>query len=79
MRNPWFQIISWILLTLTTAVTTHTQFSMGGQLMLRGEYRHGYGKLIVKNQEAAFAIGQRARVNALYDHEKVKFLVSARH
>ena len=73
MRNPWFQIISWILLTLTTAVTTHAQFSTGGQLMLRSEYRYGYGKLVTKNQEAAFPIGQRARINAQYDHEKVKF------
>lgn len=52
------------------------QFSMGGQLLQRAEYRNGYGKLIEESEDAAFAIGQRARVHAQYEHEKVRFYMS---
>ncbi|MEK6781956.1 MAG: alginate export family protein [Bacteroidota bacterium] len=56
--------------------STHAQFTVGGQLMLRSEYRNGYGKLIQKDQQPAFLIGQRARIQTQYEHEKVNFFVS---
>lgn len=52
------------------------QFTVGGQLLQRAEYRHGYGNLIKENQKPAFFIGQRGRIHVQYDHEKVKFYVS---
>lgn len=54
----------------------HAQFSVGGQFLLRSEFRNGYGKLIEENQRPAAFISQRARVHAKYDHEKVNFFVS---
>ncbi|HEU5292350.1 MAG TPA: alginate export family protein [Cyclobacteriaceae bacterium] len=52
------------------------QFTVGGQLLQRAEYRNGYGKLIEESQKAAFFIGQRARIHVQYDHENVKFYMS---
>ncbi len=45
--------------------------------MQRAEYRNGFGRLIEESQDAAFLIGQRARIQVQYDHEKVRFFVSA--
>lgn len=62
---------------LTISFSAQAQFSVGGQVLQRAEYRNGFGKLIEENQDPAFFIGQRARIQAQYDHEKVKFFVSA--
>ncbi|WP_224999048.1 alginate export family protein [Cesiribacter sp. SM1] len=58
------------------ANTAQAQFSVDGQLVQRAEYRHGYGKLISENDEAAAFIGQRARLNAQYKMDKFSFYVS---
>lgn len=52
------------------------QFSVDGQIIQRGEYRHGYGRLIGEGEEAALFIGQRARVNAQYKMDRFRFFVS---
>lgn len=52
------------------------QFTVGGQLLSRGEYRNGYARLIEKGQKPYFGVGQRARIHFQYDHEKVKFFTS---
>lgn len=59
------------------SIKARAQFTVGGQLLQRVEYRNGYGKLIEKNQEPAFFIGQRARIHVQYEHEKVRFYISA--
>ncbi len=64
------------LLLLVLPAGLHAQFSVGGQLMQRSEYRSGYGKLIARTADPAVFIGHRARIHARYDHEKVRFLVS---
>ena len=53
-----------------------SQFTWGGQLLQRAEFRNGYGKLIDTVQDPAFSIGQRARLQATYTHDKVSFFVS---
>lgn len=58
-------------------ITSTAQFTVGGQLLQRAEYRSGYGKLIEENQAPAFFIGQRARIHVQYAHEWVTFYVSA--
>ncbi|MBK9282990.1 MAG: hypothetical protein IPM51_01575 [Sphingobacteriaceae bacterium] len=55
----------------------NAQFSVTGQYMSRGEYRHGYQSLADTNQKAAVFVSQRARINAEYKHEKYKIYVSA--
>ena len=52
------------------------QFSVDGQLVQRGEYRHGYGRLISEGEDAAVFIGQRARLNAQYKMDRFSFFVS---
>lgn len=53
------------------------QFEVGGQMLQRAEYRNGFARLIEKNQDPVFWIGQRARLHARYQHEQVTFFVSA--
>lgn len=70
--------ITSLILILSFSFTTnvHAQFNVDGQIVQRGEYRHGYGKLIEENQEAAAFIAQRARINVQYEMERFKFYVS---
>ncbi|MEP2670215.1 MAG: alginate export family protein [Cyclobacteriaceae bacterium] len=63
----WFMAIS---------SSANAQFTIGGQLLSRGEYRNGYGHLIGKGQKPYFGVGQRTRIDFQYDHEKVKFFTS---
>jgi hypothetical protein len=67
-----------LILTLFFVFTNsvYGQFNVDGQIVQRGEYRHGYGKLIEENQDAAAFIAQRARINVQYELEKFKFYVS---
>ena len=53
-----------------------SQFTWGGQLLQRAEFRNGYGKLIDTAGVPAFFIGQRARLQATYTHQRVRFHVS---
>ncbi|MBV6405637.1 MAG: alginate export family protein [Flavobacteriales bacterium] len=64
------------LLLLLLPAGLPAQFSVGGQLMQRSEYRNGYGKLIARSAEPAVQIGHRARVHVRYDHAKARFHVS---
>lgn len=54
----------------------HAQFNVDGQIVQRAEYRHGYGKLIGEQEEAAAFISQRARINVQYELESFRFYVS---
>lgn len=70
--------IAVIIIFLTAlSLKATAQFTIGGQLLQRAEYRNGYGKLIEKNQQPAFFIGQRTRIHVQYDHERVTFFISA--
>lgn len=53
-----------------------TQFTWGGQLLQRAEFRNGYGKLMDSTEVPAFFIGQRARLHATYNYQRVRFHVS---
>jgi len=66
-------MVIWSTATVPNAIA---QFTVGGQLLTRGEYRNGYGHLISKGEKPYFGIGQRARIHFQYDHEKVKFFTS---
>ena len=72
-----FRLVN-LILTLFFVFTNsvYAQFNVDGQIVQRGEYRHGYGKLIEENQDAAAFIAQRARINVQYELEKFKFYVS---
>ncbi|MEO5905150.1 MAG: alginate export family protein [Saprospiraceae bacterium] len=70
---------SWIffagfLLIIPTALKA--QFSFGGQLVQRAEFRHGYGKLISKTADPAAFISQRIRLQGTYKWEKISLYAS---
>ena len=56
--------------------TALAQFSVDGQLVQRGEYRHGYGTLIPEGGDVAVFIGQRARISAQYKVDRFTFYTS---
>lgn len=58
------------------ANAAQAQFNVDGQLVQRAEYRHGYGTLIPEGADAAFFIGQRARINARYQVDRFTFYAS---
>ncbi|MGM1055416.1 MAG: alginate export family protein [Bacteroidota bacterium] len=65
-----------IILSIALIPAAHAQFNVDGQIVQRAEYRHGFGKLIEENEEAAAFIAQRARLNVQYELESFKFYVS---
>ncbi|MBL7789345.1 MAG: alginate export family protein [Chitinophagales bacterium] len=60
-------------LFILIAVQSYAQFNISGQILNRSEYRHGFGTLVDSGVEAGFSIGQRSRLNATYQADKVKF------
>ena len=59
---------------LTTSV--NAQFSVTGQYMARGEYRHGYSTLSDTNTKAGVFVSQRMRLNGEFKHEKYRLYAS---
>lgn len=54
----------------------YAQFNWGGQLIQRGEYRHGYGKLILEGVDPAVFINQRLRLESNYHGKSFQFFAS---
>lgn len=57
-------------------VDVQAQFEMGGQLVQRAEYKHGFGKTIEDTLESARSITQRLRLQVLYKSKKLQFFSS---
>lgn len=56
---------------------SYAQFSIDGQIIQRGEYRHGFSSLFGENDKPAGFIGQRARIHFNYKFENLVLSVSA--
>jgi len=67
--------ILFLILTLCANIT-FAQFNFGGQLLQRGEYRHGFGRLIPQEEEPAAFIAQRARLQGSFQTSKMTFYIS---
>ncbi|MDN5202304.1 alginate export family protein [Fulvivirgaceae bacterium BMA10] len=52
------------------ALSSYAQFTISGEFRPRAEYRHGYRALADEDQDAAFFIDQRTRLNLLYNNER---------
>src|SRR5690606_30701790 len=65
-----------LLLLFVNLNFASAQFNIEGQLVQRGEYRHGFGKMIPDAEDPAVFIGQRARLQAGYSLEKFKLYMS---
>lgn len=53
-----------------------SQFSMSGELRPRVEYRHGFGDMIYTDEDPAFFVSQRARINFDFRTEKFRTFFS---
>ncbi len=66
-----------ILLIITVSFfNVHAQFDIGGQLVQRTEFRHGYGRLISENQDPAAFLSYRARLHFRYTSNRFTFYSS---
>ncbi len=61
---------------LILTFSANAQFVFNGQLLDRGEYRHGYGTSIDKEADPAFFISQRLRLEGSYKLSKLTFYTS---
>lgn len=73
-----FNLLRTCILTLLVSgcVEVRAQFSFSGQLVQRGEYRSGYGKLIAGNADPAAFVSQRFRLQGSYQMDKVMLYTS---
>ena len=65
-----------IFFSLALTFTANAQFEINGQLVLRSEFKHGYGKLIPDTASPAFLIGHRLRLSAGYKSKNLHFYSS---
>lgn len=65
-----------IAVVLITGVPMQAQFSLTGEIRPRSEYRHGFSSLIGPDEDAAFFISQRSRLNFGYEHTDVNVFIS---
>lgn len=65
-----------VLIFSIMAFNASAQFTLSGELRPRAEYRHGFSSLIAEDEEAAFFVSQRSRLNFRYGMEEFTFFVS---
>lgn len=51
-------------------MSAQAQFTLSGEIRPRAEYRHGFASLADKDQDPAFFVEQRSRLNALFEKDK---------
>lgn len=78
MKNSFksYSLILGIALSFLPQEELFAQFSLSGELRPRAEYRRGFGGLVNGDDQAAFFISQRSRLNAAYKHENFRFGLS---
>ncbi|MDO5510981.1 MAG: alginate export family protein [Weeksellaceae bacterium] len=65
-----------LLIMVWAASPVYSQFSLNGQYILRGEYRHGFNRPISQNDDPAQFLAHRARLQAQYQSERLHMFVS---
>lgn len=65
-----------LLFLMTMVFTADAQFDLSGQYVSRGEYRHGYGRLISTDAKPAAFVSQRLRLQAMYRTYGVQLFAS---
>jgi len=71
------KVIVYVALFVIALTQLQAQFTLSGEYRPRAEYRHGFKTLPAVDQDAAFFIDQRTRINMDYVSEKfdVKFVL----
>ena len=67
-----------LLILMASMTGVQAQFQVDGQYFVRSEYRNGYGRPISEGADPAFFIAHRARIQAAYTHQDVKFYLMFR-
>ena len=62
-----------VFLVLCFTGETDAQFNLNGEFRPRSEYRHGFQSLMNPNENAAFFISQRTRINADFREDNYSF------
>ena len=71
------RLIGMTVIVMVAGLTqVNGQFSLSGEIRPRAEYRHGYRTLASIDQDPAFFIDQRTRLNFDYNAEAYLFKVS---
>ncbi len=68
-------LFTFVFLMIISSVLK-AQFSLTGEIRPRSEYRHGFSSLIGPDEDAAFFVSQRSRLNFGYEHTDVKVFIS---
>ena len=68
-------VISRVILSLIIQ-TIYAQFTISAELRPRGEDRHGYSTILSEDEDPAFFVAQRTRLNAQHKTEKLEKFVS---
>lgn len=76
MRLTFTKILCLLLLQLSFIKGVYAQFSVGGEIRPRAEFRDGFKTINTAAQKAAFFIEQRSRLYVGYQQEKLGFQFS---
>jgi hypothetical protein len=76
MKKSYKVSLLFLLLLFTAIPFSFGQFGLTGEYRVRPEYRHGYRSLAYPDQDPAFFISHRARLNLKYEAEKFGFFMS---
>ena len=76
MKKKLFIFSVWAVTNLVFISQTFSQLTISGEIRPRAEYRHGYSTLAYKDQDAAFFIDQRTRLNVDFKSKDVQVFLS---
>lgn len=76
MRTHPLRIVIILISLFYSGNLVQAQFEINGQFIQRGEYRHGYGRLIPDSLKPANFVSQRARIQFTYNLKNVEFYTS---
>jgi len=65
--------VSLFLLVCIVVVPASAQFTIDGQIVQRSEYRHGFNRLILEEEDPSSFIAHRVRLRAQYTLDKFSF------
>ncbi len=67
------KIFTYLMLSILLPGAAYAQFSIGGEIRPRTEFRHGFKRLINDNTDAALFVEQRSRLYFDFKNEKMTF------
>jgi hypothetical protein len=72
-KKTGFLLAATVILVMVFTVPVSGQLSLTGEFRPRSEYRHGFSTLMEAEEDAAFFVSQRTRINLGLDRENYSF------